>query len=159
MGVRLSKAMTAKVLAMASGEQRKAKSKNLCASPAQPATVRWSFTLTVPTTVVSEINRRDHWTARMRRKNQQQAALAAALNASPCRLAHCWFPATVTFVRIGRMGPHQEQDDDNIRSAFKAMRDHIALGMLIDDGNPRVTWRYEQRAGNPGVEVRIEGGG
>lgn len=154
--MKLSPAMTAKILAMAAGDPPKAKPVKVCA--AKPATVRWSFTLSVPVSVVSEANRRDHWATKLRRARQQEEAMAFALSSSPVRLAFATFPLSVTFVRIGRMGPHQEQDDDNLRSAFKVLRDYIASCLNVDDGDSRVTWKYDQRAGKPGVEVRIEFG-
>lgn len=155
MGMRLSKAMTAKVLAMATGEQPKATPKKLCARPVKPAPVKWSFTLTVPMTVKSEANQRDHFAVRLRRKHQQQTALLVAFASVPILHRCCSFPVMVTMTHIGR-----RMDGDNLQSAWKAGRDWIAQFILgVDDGDPRVTWKYEQRAGKPGVEVRIEGGG
>ncbi len=46
--------------------------------PKPVAAARWSFTLSVPTVVKSEANLRQHWAVKMRRKNEQRAALAAA---------------------------------------------------------------------------------
>lgn len=115
---------------------------------------RWSFTLSVPTTVRSEANCREHWSKKVRRKHGQQAALWAAIKLSPVRMEDVLFPVVVTWVRIGA----QAMDSDNLANAFKGLRDELAMLMRIDDGSPRVTWRYEQRTGKPGVELRIEHG-
>lgn len=47
-------------------------------------------------------------------------------------------------------------DDDNLRSALKAVRDGIAEKLGIDDRDPRVEWRYGQRKGMVGVDVELE---
>lgn len=151
--MKLSKAMAAKVLKMAGGgKPRKPPPAKLCAG--NPAAVRWSFTVSVPTTVVSEANRREHWAKKLRRKDGQRHALCEALAACPVKPSLVQFPVTVTWVRIGR----QRMDDDNLANAFKGLRDELAHLMGIDDGSPQVAWRYEQRTGDPDVEVRIESG-
>ncbi len=59
---------------------------------------------------------------------------------------------TVTFTHIGPV-----MDDDNLQSAFKAIRDEIARLVGVDDGPGNGwTWKYEQRKGPKGVEIRIE---
>ncbi|MCX6950626.1 MAG: hypothetical protein NTV51_00320 [Verrucomicrobia bacterium] len=60
--------------------------------------------------------------------------------------------ARVVFVRTS---PRQ-LDDDNLASAFKAVRDEVAslLGVSDAPGGP-VQWRYEQRRGKPGFEVEF----
>lgn len=122
---------------------------------ADPFVGRWSFTVSVPMVVKSEANLRQHWTAKQRRKNEQWTALLTAFVFSPWRLASALqMPLVVTMTHVGR-----RMDGDNLQSAFKGTRDWIAKTILaVDDGDPRVTWQYEQRPGKPGVELRIEHG-
>ena len=121
-------------------------------TPVKSSPARWSFTLSVPMTVRSEANLRQHWAVKLRRKNEQREALVAAFIMSPVGSRPCEMPVVVTLTHIGR-----RMDCDNLANAFKGARDWIASAILsVDDGDPQVTWRYEQRAGKPGVELRIE---
>lgn len=125
----------------------------------------WSLSLTVPTRVKSEANSREHWAVRNRRKKEQWAALALAASflcerGMPKRGS--LFPMTtakplvVTWTHIGRKMDRHE----NLPAAFKGLTDYLSMLFDLDDGQEDlVTWRYEQRAGAPGVEVRIDGGG
>ena len=64
-------------------------------------------------------------------------------------------PLTITLTRIGP----RTLDDDNLAGGFKHVRDGVADWLGIDDGDKRLTWRYEQRKGAPkeyAAEVRIE---
>jgi len=149
--MKLSPAMTAKVLSMAAPKSTPAK---LCGRKPKMLPSRWSFTITVPIQVRSEANCREHWAKKMRRKHEQQAELNAAFIFSPYMMdGSGTMPVVVTLTHIGA-----KMDDDNLANAFKGVRDWIAATALgIDDGDSRVTWRYEQRRDNPGgVEVRIE---
>lgn len=114
----------------------------------------WSIRLIVPAKVVSEMNRRGHWTERHNRFKVQAAAVDLAwLTAN---LKRNWLIVgrfTVTLTRIGR---GQMLDDDNLQSAFKGVRDRIAEHIGLDDADPRIQWKYGQRAGKPCVEVLIE---
>ena len=58
----------------------------------------------------------------------------------------------VTFIRTSP----RFLDDDNLASAFKAVRDEVAklLGVSDAPGGP-VVWKYEQRKGKPGFEVEF----
>lgn len=40
-------------------------------------------------------------------------------------------------------------DDDNYVAACKHLRDGVALGLEIDDNDPRITFLYWQRKGAP----------
>jgi hypothetical protein len=46
-------------------------------------------------------------------------------------------------------------DDDNLASAFKAIRDEVAKQLGVDDGGTRVEWVYKQMPGGPFVLVAI----
>lgn len=49
-------------------------------------------------------------------------------------------------ITLTRIAP-RAFDDDNLAASFKALRDGVADGLTVDDGDPRVTWRYAQRRG------------
>lgn len=105
----------------------------------------------IPLRTVSEANARDHWSKKARRVKHhrstarlltQQAARATAL------------PVVVTLTRIA---PSSGLDDDNLRSALKAIRDGIADAYGLDDRAPSIEWRYAQRRGATyAVHVEIE---
>jgi len=62
-------------------------------------------------------------------------------------------PVTVRLTRLGGRG----LDDDGLRSAFKYVRDTVALFLGVDDG-PRgpVRWEYDQKPGGPyGVMIQV----
>lgn len=118
------------------------------------STRRWSLTLTLPCRVISEANRRDHWTVQRRRTEIQIDALTRSIEDAGLTDHLTPLPVVVTWVRVG---PGKQLDDDNLARAFKALRDALAKWLDVDDGSPLVNWRYEQRAGEAGVMVTIEG--
>lgn len=96
--------------------------------------------------VVSELNWRGHHMARYRRlKGHKDAAFAACL-------AHIGYRRdragdfTIRLVRMKAKG-QRDFDDDNLRGAFKGVRDGIAKYLGIDDGSKRLTWVYGQEKG------------
>lgn len=105
-------------------------------------------TVWLPLRTVSEMNVRTHWATRAKRmKTARRTAAALCPTAS--------LPCVVTMTRhsAGTL------DDDNLRSALKAVRDGIADRLGVDDASPAVQWRYEQAAckrGTYGVSVEIE---
>lgn len=111
--------------------------------------------LTVPIRIVSESNRSagQHWSVRHKRFVEQKQEIWwtwRATNRQPLPV-----PVVVTLTRIAP----RRFDDDNLTSGFKATRDQIAELLGVDDGDPRVTWRYAQERGRPreyAVRIRIE---
>src|SRR5262245_4845030 len=114
---------------------------------------------TMPVRVDSETNGREHWTVRSRRKRKQKEAVVAAWpttvderygivvrrKVSP--------PCVVRLIRISS----RRLDDDNLREAFKAIRDEIADELNIDDGDERIKWEYAQvPVGHRVYQVRVE---
>ena len=99
------------------------------------------MTITIPIRLVSVANVREHWAKRAARAKEHRA-LANLF----CRLERPT-PLPVT-VRIARISP-RPLDDDNLRSACKALRDGIADALGVDDRSPLVTWEYEQERGKP----------
>ncbi len=107
-----------------------------------------SFDLYLPIATISEANSRMHWAvkaARVKSQRQQAYLLTQALKS-------LLLPATIALVRVSP----RLLDDDNLRSALKAVRDGIADRLGIDDRDPRVEWAYGQEKGKPkqqGVRV------
>ena len=52
-------------------------------------------------------------------------------------------PNSAFLVVLTRCGP-RPLDSDNLASAFKGIRDGVARRIGVDDGDPRITWHYEQ---------------
>ncbi len=107
----------------------------------------------LPIRTLSEMNMRQCWQAKARRVRQQRdltrlvltAALLQTHREAPCE------------VHMTRCAPSGGLDDDNLRSALKAVRDGVADALGVDDRNPAVSWKYEQRRSKTwGVEIRIE---
>lgn len=106
----------------------------------------------LPLRTVSEANRRDHWATKARRVNEHRGTALLMLRA---RARKVGLPCTVILIRVAP----RELDDDNLRSALKAVRDGAADALGVDDRDPRVTWAYGQRRGKTreyAVEVRVE---
>jgi hypothetical protein len=108
--------------------------------------------INLPLRLYSEPNMRGHWSKRYER-NQNNAW--AGLFAESClnRKGLVFERGTVKLIRIApRMF-----DDDNLRGAFKAVRDAIARKIGIDDRDPRVKYEYDQERGKTReYGVRIE---
>ena len=97
--------------------------------------------LTFPAYLVSEANRKDHRQVAATRTRKLRADLGLFLNTQ--RL----LPLPVT-VRLTRWSPDpQRLDDDNLSRAFKAVRDEVAHKLVVNDADPRVSWRYAQGGG------------
>jgi len=61
---------------------------------------------------------------------------------------------SITLTRLTTYPPRM--DSDNLAGSMKAVRDGIADALGIDDGDERLTWKYDQqRASEPGVRVEI----
>lgn len=79
---------------------------------------------------VSELNQREHWGAKNRRKLDQQEQIAVAmLNA--LRGKRIELPCVVKLTRIGP----KKMDNDNLAGAMKYCQDQIARQLGVDDGD------------------------
>lgn len=76
--------------------------------------------LTTPLQLVSEANQREHWSAKYKRKCEQQEFMALVLPMVERFIRH----AVVKLIRLERYGKHM--DDDNLPGSFKHVRDAIA---------------------------------
>lgn len=102
--------------------------------------------------VLSEANQRCHWSVRSKRFVEQKVAVGWTFRAEAPGVRSVPLPATVTLTRIGV----RTMDTDNLAGGFKAVRDAIAGWFGWNDGDPRITWRYEQVKGKEyGVRIRI----
>lgn len=107
-----------------------------------------------PVRIESEMNARCHWSVRRRRFDDQKALVAYSWP-KPRYRDYGDGPLTITLTRIGP----RRLDSDNLASGFKAVRDEIARTLGIDDGDKRLTWRYEQERGKAkqyAIRVSIE---
>jgi hypothetical protein len=117
---------------------------------------------------VSEANSSEHWSKSSKRHNFQQLLIARAFASldSPIEL-----PCTVNLTRLSP----RELDDDNLRTAFKWIRDEIADQLLpeqlkyytdkkgklrakkgVSDNDPRITWSYSQnKAHRQGIIIEV----
>lgn len=111
----------------------------------------WSVTLIVPCRVKSEANQRCHWAERRKRFKEQEDALRLVMSAAWLADWIPDLPLRITWMHVGR-----RFDSDNLAGAFKGLRDCLATLFDVDDGDERITWEYQQRAGKSGVEVTIE---
>jgi hypothetical protein len=91
----------------------------------------------LPIQTVSEMNMREHWAARNRRKKSQQLVTAAKLGPFVKALNGL----DLVSVRLTRFGK-RKMDDDNLASSFKHVQDAVAKCLGIDDG--KIKWKYEQ---------------
>lgn len=106
-----------------------------------------------PIKLVSEANRSEHWSARMRRKKAQQLEMTVALHNNlferrmklPC------------VVKLTRIGPRL-LDKDNLAGCFKFIQDAIAAKLKVDDGDrKKIDWEYDQVAiGEHRYNVKVQ---
>jgi hypothetical protein len=111
----------------------------------------------IPVKTVSELNRRDHWRTKDRRRREQQEAAYYAYRGA-AKGARVALPCVVRFVRIGP----RKLDSDNLASAMKGIRDTVAQCIGVDDGAEQIRFEYDQcaigeRSYNVKVQVRSLG--
>ena len=93
-------------------------------------------------------NSRLHWRERARVVKDQRTHVAFTLAGSPR-------PPTPCVIHLERHGVRL-LDDDNLASAFKGVRDEVALWLAVDDKpGSGVEWRYAQHAGSTAQRVVI----
>ena len=119
-----------------------------------------STSVEYPARLVSEANNRDYkrmkW-ARAKKQRNIAALRTKSIIGLPAVLAQPG-KITITLTRlIGKGG--RVFDDDNLTSAFKAIRDGVADALGIDDGSKRLVWEYgQERAAEFGVRIAIAAG-
>ena len=115
-----------------------------------------SYTVVIPVRTRSESNLREHWAARAQRARMQRGA-AALLTRQLTEREHLYCCVdsrwTITLTRIAP----RAMDSDNLARAIKHVRDGVADALRVDDGDPRLEWRYSQeRGGAKEYAVRVE---
>lgn len=124
------------------------------------------LTFTVPVKATFTLNSREHWSARARKRKAERDAVKlawlVAVKKRPSGQRTSWAISTMfgppghrLVVTLTRIGP-RKLDSDNVQGALKAIRDEVAARLGLDDGDPRITWRYEQERGAYAVRVCIE---
>lgn len=118
------------------------------AKPEEGCRLKQVLTVNVPVETVSELNRRDHWSARHRRAKQQKELTLLLLRTAKVDRASLRPPFVVTMTRVA---PGVIRDSDNLASSTKAIRDAIALYLQIDDADvldgATATWIVNQEKG------------
>ena len=98
------------------------------------------MTIDIPIHVVSEMNLREHYFARTKRKKAQRAAVQLYRRQIE-KARKLRKPLTITLTRVAP----RKLDSDNLAGAFKCVRDEIAKILQIDDGDETAaTWEYRQ---------------
>ena len=121
-------------------------------APIPAAPLPWALTLTVAVRVVSEANRRGHWSGGAKRAKAQRQAVADALKPFAVPTAGR-FRVILTHLHRGR-----PMDDDNLSRACKAIRDQVSMWLQVDDGNTaRIRFRCRQEPGPGAVRITIRG--
>jgi hypothetical protein len=114
-----------------------------------------AIVVTIPLRLQNPLNggQGRHWVYRSRTRRSQRGTtllvVAAHLAGQPLTL-----PVVVTVTRIAPsrgLDPH-----DGLPASAKAVIDGVADALGVDDRDPRVTWRIDQRRGPWGVEIKLE---
>lgn len=96
-----------------------------------------------PVRTVSEMNVREHWAVRNKRRAKQRRMVYYAWKvavAGKRRLLGA--PCTVRLTRLGA----KLLDSDNLQMSFKHIRDQVAELLGMDDADERLTFEYAQEA-------------
>ena len=106
-----------------------------------------------PIKTVSELNQREHWTVRNKRRVAQRKEVYYAWKVGVAGKRKLYnAPCTVKLTRLGV----KMLDDDNLRGAFKYVRDQIAELLGMDDADDRLKFEYAQEAGQKyGVVIEV----
>lgn len=122
----------------------------------------------IPITTVSEANTSEHWTKKRQRHKQQQFFIRSLFRRETSETP---LPCVITMTRVSP----RLLDDDNLRTAFKWIRDEISECIFPEktshyisksgrkikikgraDSDPRIKWEYAQEKGKTlGVKIEI----
>ena len=106
--------------------------------------------LIIPIRTVSELNSREHWTAKHKRAKKQKSAVK-----NKFFLLKIDKVDTVRLTRFGK----RLLDDDNLQASFKAIRDQIAdclhPGLAPGQADKFFNWQYAQEIAK-NYSIRIE---
>lgn len=94
-------------------------------------------------------NAREHWRAARKRIKAEKWATHIALVGKERPALPCTF-------LLRRVAPSVGLDaHDNLPGALKHVVDQVAEWMKVDDADPRIWWRYDQKRGPWAVEVEV----
>lgn len=111
-----------------------------------------AFTIPIPIRTTTGLNSREHWHVKAKRvQRERQATRWFWMKAKPPPAF--FLPLRITLIRVS---PGNKADLDNVVGGLKGVRDQIAEQLGFDDGDDRITWRYDQKKGPWGVIVAIE---
>lgn len=104
--------------------------------------------------LISSANTSEHYMVKAARTKKQRQLIASILRTSNTKPT---LPAKITLCRIS---PRELDRDDNLRHAFKNIKDGITDWFgLKNDNDKRLTWEYEQQSGAPkyyAIRITIE---
>ncbi len=102
------------------------------------------ITIEIPIRLVSESNVREHWSKSHKRHKAQKIAVAWKMKEY---MQDIKLPCKIT---LRRASPRQFDVDDNLRTAFKYIKDEVANQLIpgkrpgMADSDPRIEWQYDQ---------------
>lgn len=129
-----------------------------------PAGVRGEtlLVLSIPIRTSRGENAREHWRARWKRWDREHTAthghwMAATSVYGRIELKACARDPGL-LITLTRISPSAKGLDahDNLRTSLKGIVDQVAKELAIDDGDPKLEWKYEQRRGPWAVEISIQ---
>ena len=97
----------------------------------------------IPIRTWSEANARIHWAVRAKRAKNQRGLARLLTKSEVNKRGPINTGSNTISIELRRFGPRM-LDSDNLAGACKAIRDGIADGIGINDGDPRITWTYTQ---------------
>lgn len=112
--------------------------------------------VTLPLRLVTLENQREHWAKKAKRAKSQRWAARISLGFGMADRTEGRLSGAV--VTLTRVAPRR-LDNGNYQGCFKHVQDGVADWFGLDDGDPRIEWRYEQERGKPkeyAVRIRIE---
>lgn len=111
----------------------------------------------IPIRTVSQANIHEHWTKTYKRNNSQKKIIQLIWQSKNPQIL---LPCIVTFTRLSMK---TLDEDDNLRIAFKCIKDKIAellipgLASGRADGDKRIKWNYSQEKSRKiGIKLKIE---
>lgn len=93
----------------------------------------------LPIRVQSAMNLRENWRAKWERSKKEKRVVEWLTLRQTA-------PSVPCVVLLTRIGP-KNLDGDNLQGGFKHIRDSLAEWIGVDDGDPRIEWRYSQERG------------
>lgn len=104
------------------------------------------LTTTIDVQLISKANAREHRRVRDQRIiNERETTALALIRASfDASMVLAVYPEKGARVTLSRPYHETPLDDDNIRAAFKAVRDAVAYFLGVDDGEERLHFIYQQ---------------